>query len=171
MLVENAEEKVAALFIAKATFQKYIPLGIHSCRPHVCMAVNGWVDGKKRSPELKMLGDKFKGMIAYLADRMTSLESAREAMVLLAHMITFLRRKMLVLPEFDEQSPVHDHHDEVEWSQLASKVKDEFGKAALTLCIKTPEEMKELIDDEMKVNDTKSRQSFSGVQVTIDQLM
>ena len=65
----------------------------------------------------------------------------------------------------------HDHHDEVEWSQLASKVKHEFDKAALTLCIKTPEEMKELIDDEMKFNETKSRQSFSGVQVAIDQLM
>ena len=45
------------------------------------------------------------------------------------------------------------------------EVKEEFNKAVLTLCIKLPEEMKELTDEEMKFNETKSKQSFSDVQV------
>ena len=71
-------------------FERLVPSGIHSCRSHVNGAVYGWVVNKDRKPEVKNLGKRFVNMFTHIADRMTSMESIRDAMTILAHIIVLL---------------------------------------------------------------------------------
>ena len=145
-----------------------MPSGIHSCRSHVCGACHGWVTDKDRKPEVKVLGKRFISMFAHIADRMTSMKSIRDAMTLLAYIIVLLRRDEIYLPAFDVNSTVRYHHDDLEWSRHATEMKVIFDQAALTPCISTFEEMKDLVDVEMKDNGCYWKQSFSGVQQASD---
>ena len=79
----------------------------------------------KRSPELKMLGERFVGMFAYIADRMTSCEFVTDAMTLLVHLITLLRRKKVYLPPIDRDTVVRKHHTENYWHCIACDMKND----------------------------------------------
>ena len=59
---QNAQNTLTAYHI----FECHIPSGIHSCRAHVCRAINDWVVSKDREPGVKMLGKRFVNMFPML---------------------------------------------------------------------------------------------------------
>ena len=93
-----------------------------------------------------MLGERFVGMFAYIADRMTSCDFVTDAMTLLVHLITLLRRKKVCLPPIGRDTVVRKHHTEDDWHRIACDMKNMFDKAAATFYIDKKEDMKELID-------------------------
>ena len=145
-------------------FEQCVPSAVHSCRSHACRAFHEWVSSKDQTPEVKNLGERFVNMFAHVADRVTSMESVRDAMTLLVYAIVLLGRDKIKLPMFSLNSPVHQHYNDCEWSLCAAEVKHAFAGAAEMLNIHTAVEMKVQVDAEMEYNKNFREQSFSGAR-------
>ena len=87
-------------------------------------------------------------MFSHVTDRMTRMESVRDAMFLLTRVI-----ETIELPAFDLDSPVHTHHDNLEWSQQATEMKTILDDMASKLFVRTKKDMKDQIKKEMSFND------------------
>ena len=160
----NVENITQSAYTAYRFFEILVPSGIHSCRSHVCRAFKEWVTSKDRPEEVKNLGDRFVHMFAHIADRVTSMESVRDAMTLLLYMIDLLNRDQVKLRAFDLNSPVCKHHNKLEWFRYARELKRDLDTAASMLFITTVGEMKARLDSEMELNEKPGVQSFSGVR-------
>jgi hypothetical protein len=113
---------------------------------------------------VKNTGERFVNIFAHVADRVTPIESGRDVMTLLACVIMLLGRDKIGLPIFSLNSPVHNHHNDCEWSLCAAEVKHAFAGAAEMLNIHTAVEMKVQVDAEMEYNKNFREQSFSGAR-------
>ena len=129
----SAKERIQSMFTAYSVFEQLVPSGIHLCRAHVCRDFRDWVTSKERETEVKCLGERFVSMFVHVANRVTSMESVREAMTLLAYLIVLCRKDTIPLRAFDKNSLVHEHHDVLGWSRSARIFKREFDNAASSL--------------------------------------
>ena len=158
------ERTKQATMTAYRLYERLCPSAVHKCRPHVCRAISEWPEDKDWKPEVKNLGRSFQSMFAHIANEMTSTDLIRDAMTLVAHDVVLLQREQVYLNPFDLDSPVHEHHDDDEWTRCAREIKEEFDKAASLLFVKSLGEVKQLIDAEMESNEIENVQTFSGVQ-------
>jgi hypothetical protein len=78
-----------------------------------CLQGVGYKQGSIRGG--KNIGDRVVNMSAHVADRVTSIDSVRDAMTLLLYIIYLLSRDQVQLRAFDLTSPVCEHHNELEW--------------------------------------------------------
>ena len=61
----------------------------------MCRAINESVKSEDRESEVKMLGERFEDMFANAANRMTKMESVRDAMSLLTNVFFYCAKKQL----------------------------------------------------------------------------
>ena len=80
----------------------------------MCRAFHEWVSRKDCTLQVKDMGKRFRNMFAHVADRVTSMESVRDAMTSLVYDIVLLGRDKIELPMFSLNSPVHKHHNDCE---------------------------------------------------------
>ena len=78
------ERTKQATMTAYRLYERLCPSAVHKCRPHVCRAISEWPEDKDRKPEVKNLGRSFQSMFAHVANEMTSADSIRDAMTLVA---------------------------------------------------------------------------------------
>ena len=127
---------------------------------------NDWVVSNDRKSEVKNLGKIFADMFSYVPNRMTLVDSIALAATVLVHVIGLLRREKIPLPAFNSESPVHEFHEKDEWHRHGIMVEQEFSAAASLIHVESDKELKDLIQEEMKFNNTFSRQSFCGIEIT-----
>ena len=77
----------------------------------MCREFCEWGIIKEQDTVVKCPGEIFVSMFVHIADWITSVESVREAMALLAYLIVLCRKDTIQLHVFDKNAPVHEHHD------------------------------------------------------------
>ena len=76
-------------------------------------------------------------IVAQVAERVTSMEYVKDSMTLLGYVNVLLCQDKIELPLFSLNSPVHQQHNDCEWSLFAAEVKHDFAVAAEMLNIHT----------------------------------
>ena len=158
---------------AMVYLQAVIPLFIHECRSHVYKAVKEWIVSRKRSTQVKALGEHIVGLFKHLAVEMTATSSLSQATTLLSSVIVILSSTTIPVESFDMQSPVREHRDHNAMKTIARSLYDLKKNLASSMRIRTRQDLEERVGEVMELNDKESKQSFIGNLVAkdvIDQL-